>query len=787
MRTLIFFFFAVCFSVTIHGQWNYIPTTNLIPRLKTISPVSEEIVWALAERGTIVRSTDGGVTWSIQKPDIPTNLNGMAFTNEMNGYLTGNDGYLYRTTDGGLTWSSQIPFPGLRLTAIQFLNPFVGYILVPNSAILKTSDGGSTWTHIPAVSATPYRSMAFYNDQIGMIAYGVGYTARTTDGGATWLTASTGFDSYNEYIRDIQWLSAGKALAIDNNGHLFVTIDTGRTWQQKIISSEFKPYSMHFQDALNGVIADRVSKLVRTSDAGQTFEVMPSPESGNYPEDIFMYDTSRIYIAGPKHFVYRTTNGGVVWSGIHTQEELQLNAVNLRSSTSAMVVGSSGLLGLGALDGSSFSPRETRTRKDLFAVAHSNTSKGIAAGEDGVIVYSNSALMEIWSVTNTGFPNDIYAITVNPGSDKVFAAGEGGIILRSQDFGLTWEQMNSGVSTRINAIKIFDGINLIAVGDSGLVLRSTDDGVTWNEIFVSTTKKLLSLTGLGPNRLITGESGLVLRSSNSGDVWHRVVIMDTVNITGVTSYTQNSSRLVTSSGVVYATTNSGQSWSRELINPAISFKSVSAQSWSAMGVLFDKMGFLGFKASVPVELTSFTASVSENNITLNWSTATETNNRGFEIQRSSDNETWLPIGFKQGGGTSAEPNIYSFADQNPLSGVNYYRLKQIDYDGTEEVFESVSAEFIVAADFSLEQNYPNPFNPATTIAYSLPVSGLVQLKVYNTTGEEVAALVNQLQDAGSYQIRFNAAGLASGTYLYRITVTSDAGVYTQSRKMIILK
>jgi hypothetical protein len=188
---------------------------------------------------------------------------------------------------------------------------------------------------------------------------------------------------------------------------------------------------------------------------------------------------------------------------------------------------------------------------------------------------------------------------------------------------------------------------------------------------------------------------------------------------------------------------------------------------------------------IPVELVSFNAIVSTNNITLTWSTATEVNNLGFEVQRSIDNSEFLNIGFVNGYGTTTEPNNYSYVDDNVVPGKYYYRLKQVDFDGTYEYSEIVEVEyeFVGPGKFELNQNYPNPFNPSTVITYSVPGAEFVTLKVYDILGNEIAVLVEGECEAGTYNVEFNSTGLSSGTYFYRM----QAGSYTDTRKMILLK
>ncbi|MFC2119662.1 T9SS type A sorting domain-containing protein [Bacteroidota bacterium] len=190
---------------------------------------------------------------------------------------------------------------------------------------------------------------------------------------------------------------------------------------------------------------------------------------------------------------------------------------------------------------------------------------------------------------------------------------------------------------------------------------------------------------------------------------------------------------------------------------------------------------------VPVELTSFAASVNDGNVTLNWSTSTETNNQGFEVQRSTDNE-FTTIGFVDGSGTTTENHTYSYVDASLEAGTYTYRLKQIDYDGTSEYSESVEVEVIAPDVFALEQNYPNPFNPSTMIKFSLAADSKVSLTVFDVLGQEVANLLSGDLAAGSHEVNFNASNVNSGVYFYRIDATAVDGTnFTSVKKMILTK
>jgi hypothetical protein len=175
---------------------------------------------------------------------------------------------------------------------------------------------------------------------------------------------------------------------------------------------------------------------------------------------------------------------------------------------------------------------------------------------------------------------------------------------------------------------------------------------------------------------------------------------------------------------------------------------------------------LAYEGIIPVELTLFNGNYEDGVVNLQWVTATETNNFGFEIERKNDYSVYESIGFVKGNGTSTNRVTYNFIDDNLSSKRYYYRLKQIDLDGTFEYSNEIQIEIDALMNFQIDQNYPNPFNPATTIRYNLPEAGNVRLTIYNLLGEEVKTLVNGYKDFGVYTIEFDASELNSGIYIF---------------------
>jgi hypothetical protein len=195
------------------------------------------------------------------------------------------------------------------------------------------------------------------------------------------------------------------------------------------------------------------------------------------------------------------------------------------------------------------------------------------------------------------------------------------------------------------------------------------------------------------------------------------------------------------------------------------------------------IGAYEYHGIVPVELTSFSINTVKNSAFINWTTATEKNNKGFFVERKSSGGEFSSINFVKGYGTTTEQQSYSYADKNLQAGKYYYRLRQTDYDGTFDLSNTIEVNIEQPAIFSLSQNYPNPFNPSTVINFSIPKAGIVTMNVYDVLGKEVATLINEKKDAGSYDIVFDGSNLSSGVYYYKLS----CGNYSDIKKMIFIK
>ncbi len=230
---------------------------------------------------------------------------------------------------------------------------------------------------------------------------------------------------------------------------------------------------------------------------------------------------------------------------------------------------------------------------------------------------------------------------------------------------------------------------------------------------------------------------------------------------------------------MFKSTNQGANWSYIGGTVNTSSNTVTTSGISS----FSRWTLADVNAPIPVELISFTAMVIEKNVELQWSTATETQNYGWMVERMNSENQWTKIGFVNGHGNSTDMKKYQFVDKFPLQGNNIYRLVQTDYNGFKSYSNSIEIIFNSPLLFSLEQNYPNPFNPSTIISYEIPVKTLVALNVFDVTGKIIDRLVNEIQNPGRYSVKFNASNLSNGIYFYELRTEKTS----LQKKMILLK
>lgn len=415
-------------------------------------------------------------------------------------------------------------------------------------------------------------------------------------------------------------------------------------------------------------------------------------------------------------------------------------------------------------------------------------------------VYKTTNDGQTWTLTLDEGQMSFFGIpmTQDPSHPDTIYTMTGVNFKRSTDFGNTWATISSNFGP-VNApcdIEVFPDTSIILIGDNGTgIFRSTNYGQTWAQTFftsgeIPTVSVDYQNPGIAWATKWSGGGGM-LKSTNYGQSWTTVSYFGSINMWGVHIQPTDGNIILANSYSTspgsWRSTDAGATWNPINI-PSSGYQVFSVDSMTQFAA--QSSGFYKLQSPyfIPVELESFTANLVDEKVVLQWTTATELNNMGFEIERSLDHSNFEKIGFVPGYGTTTERKSYSYTIESVPSQTQFYRLKQIDFDGTFTHTSSVEVEGVMPVEFSLNQNFPNPFNPSTRITFSIPVEANVTLKIFNMIGQEIITLVNQKYSAGTQEIIFNANSISSGNYFYSIeAIGVDGKVYSSTKKMTLIK
>lgn len=456
-----------------------------------------------------------------------------------------------------------------------------------------------------------------------------------------------------------------------------------------------------------------------------TWETINMPDSLVLIQGIQIVSYDTLYITGSPHGFYKTTNRGGTWDYIPIDIPVTI-------------------------------------------ALHRDKYEHIYFGGPDTLIKSTN-LGDTWFPIDSFFDDKSYDSFFTFEDSLYVASGDS--IYRSSDFGSSWEAIGYQFHFMNNYIKNKDYLYAYntTISANGFY-RSTDDGKTWSWDQYNFYPSGVSIYD-NEIYLYSYEKGLFY-SNNYGDTFTKLPAFSGEWVYGLTVYKTNEKFFT---HILYSDEYSPGVYITE--DPFGNWAKVNTISDDILVVFFDEEGGMYIEVPndklyysayyTPVELESFTASINNSEIQLLWTTSSELNNRGFEIEKKTNNSDWNKIGFIEGKGTTTETNDYTFYDKNNYTGTAFYRLKQIDFDGTAEYSETISIE-IIPNEYELKQNYPNPFNPETVIEFTIPQKEWVNLSIYNISGEIVETLINNTVDGGTHQIVFNAKDLSSGIYVCRL-------------------
>ncbi len=692
--------------------------------------------------------------WLWQNPVIPeSNIRDICFVDDSTLVAVGVQGQFLKSRNRGISWSSYSSIGGTKneLKKIWFANSDTGYAAGVGGTILKTTNGGKHWAPIESGSGAKLFDICYPGPERG---FALGY-----------------YDDA-EYFRI--------------SSSILTTTNSGDSWDEEFLS-RYGVSSIYFVDADTGLLIK--GNLMRTTNGGATwYDIDPGVPVTSGVLTFASNDTG--FIAGAKGLLLKTVNAGREW-------------VALNSGTTAA----------------------------LYSIAFQNSLEGIAVGEGGIVLHTtdggvtwvSSVLNASYSLMKCALRNNIgyvYGIDYSRLSYKLF---------RSTDTGKTWANVNSNsiTSKLLNDVEMMNQDVTIAVGDSGMIVRSEDAGVTWTRPLSGSVLELAGVSLKGISTVdqnvgfVVGSYGTILRTTNAGVSWIVIQSITTSDLNDVSCSSPYICYAVGSNGIIMKTTDGGTTW--------LGLGGITSQNLNAIHTsgenTFSLVGANGFFGRTTDDGKNWTVNAFTQGLPLNDVYFVD-ENKGIvigdvgRIYRTTDGgHLWalIPsgttldlhsiyfandlVGFITGdngvvlftvdGGQSwSMAGNHYYPHLMAISGSDSYHLTAVGASGTiirtnTGGFLSVpaSSPTVRPERFTLDQNYPNPFNPVTAIRFSIPETRVVTLKVYDLLGREVARLVDERLAPGTYTVSWDANNVTSGVYFYRLT----AGDYSEVKKMLLVR
>ena len=675
--------------------------------------------------------------------------------------------YVYAATDNGLfiqnpdsnVWQKVGSFTQATSLSAVFVDR-ENRIAVAGSGngLYLSTDNGSSWST---------DASGLGSNQVGLIAddtyqnlyvtaspsmFSSGHIYESPGGTGAWQIADTSISRIvgNTSFQNMQInaISGDSVLVVGTSFGVFLSTDQGTTWTMNNTGIK--------AENISGIARTGSGKILLSSALGIFSNSPPDTTwSKTYPQNtyegqlpLYTDGLGNIYTLDPQIFllsgngaetIVKSTDGGVNWS----LDTVGLAAVN------------NGLFYVDETGGEHYGGGNQYfgTNPDLWTKPHNGS----------------------WTIDTMGFPTQSSNYVLSMTSDRngyLYISGNlsGNKVMRRAIGGGSWTVDTAGISA---------GVSLFG----SLVAGTNGD--------VYGTVGAFNYTGI---------------MRRSGGSWSTVALPPEVGSSYVTAISVDTTEILFAAFVdnnnigrgVYWTNDNGGSWTLSGLD-SVNVSSLVSFGDSTYALTSTSGAFLVSSPSVPlpIQMASLKAVVKNSDVAIQWSTITETNDLGFNIERSilspeitsvtnksQLSQVWKTAGFVKGAGTSFAPRQYSFVDHNLPDGHFEYRIKQLDNNGSFRYSAIVKADVGLApAVYSLDQNYPNPFNPTTMIKFSIAKLSIVNLKIYDLLGREVETLVDGPMEEGIHEVTFHATSLASGIYFYRL----KAGTFTATKKLLLLK
>jgi len=559
-----FILFSLLFPLSLSAQdWQW---QNPLPQGNSLDAVhvfDENTVIAVGVGGTVLRTTDGGTTWTSQAERPAGDLASVFFTDSDGGWAVGGGGNILHTTDGGGAWTAQASGTTYDLSSVFFADENAGWAVggrySPSvSTIRHTTSGGTTWMAQAAGTPDWLYSIFFTDVNTGWAVGENGTILHTANGGTNWTTQ---IDGMSHCLYSVFFADSNTGWAVGYSGSIRHTTNGGTNWTAQTSGTTDELHSVVFTDANTGWAVGSSGSILHTTNGGTIWTAQTSG-TVNRLESVRFTDPDTGWAVGDFGTILHTTNGGESWTPQSSGPTDWLYAGSFTDAGTGWSVGDLGTILHTANGGGAWTPQTSGVRRSLRSVIFADDRNGWAVGDLGSILHTtNGGGTWLAQISGTADLSSVFFTDAGSG----WAVGDLGTILHTADGGASWTAQTSGATHDLTSVVFTDASTGWGVGDAGDILHTANGGATWAVQTSGTTSDLSSVVFTDANTgWAVGDLGTILHTTDGGSTWAVQTSGTTGYLSSISFADPNNGFAVGDPGTILHTTDGGATWTAQI-------------------------------------------------------------------------------------------------------------------------------------------------------------------------------------------------------------------------------